>query len=205
MQGDSQRPVASGLAGVFAENRAALLRFLAARCGDAATAEDLLHDLWIRTETASTGPVANARAYLFRMANNIVLDAARARRRAMARDRSWVDRDGRHDAPPGERPDPAPPPDQAISRAQEAALLHRAIADLPPGAARALRLHRFNGLKQADVAREMGISVSAVEKHLANAMKHLRNALSDCGWYDPAASLQHDPAGGGEPPREPQR
>lgn len=205
MPGDKQRSQVTGLAGVLNDNRDALLRFLAARCGDAAAAEDLLHDLWIRIETVSTGPIANGRAYLFRMANNLVLDAARCRTRAMTRDRAWIEQDGGAGLPAEARPDPAPAADEALAARQEAELLHRAIADLPPGAARALRLHRFAGLKQVEVAREMGVSVSAVEKHLATAMKHLRNRLADCGWYAAAASGRHDPSGGGEPPREPQR
>jgi RNA polymerase sigma factor (sigma-70 family) len=205
MPGEEHRPQTGGLAGALTENREALLRFLAARCGDADTAEDLLHDLWIRIGSVSTGPIANARAYLFRMANNLVLDVARGRRRAMARDRAWIEQDGCVAGAVEARPDPAPAADDAIATGQEAALLHQAIADLPPGAARALRLHRFTGLKQAEVAREMGISVSAVEKHLATAMKHLRLRLADCGWYEAAASGRHDPSGGGEPPRELQR
>lgn len=197
--------LSGGLSGLLDDNRDALLRFLAARCGDAVMAEDLLHDLWIRIGKVSTGPIANGRAYLFRMANNLVLDAARGRRRAMARDRAWIEQDVGADNGIEMRPDPAPAADEALAQRQEAELLHRAIAELPAGAARALRLHRFDGLKQADVAREMGISVSAVEKHLATAMRHLRNRLADCGWYETAASGRHDPSGGGEPPREQQR
>lgn len=205
MPGEDQRPRSAGLSAALDEHRDALLRFLAARCGDPTLAEDLLHDLWMRIGTLSTGPIANSRAYLFRMANNMVLDAARGRRRAMARDRAWIEQDGAAGVPVAERPDPSAAADEVIAATQEAELLHRAIADLPPGAARALRLHRFAGLKQAEVAREMGVSVSAVEKHLATAMKHLRSRLADCGWYDAAASGKHDPSGGGEPPMETQR
>ncbi|MBO0750421.1 MAG: hypothetical protein J2O44_08340, partial [Porphyrobacter sp.] len=100
--------VDGGLAALLEAQRTELLRFLAARCGDAAEAEDLLQELWLKAATAASGPVANGRAYLFRMANNLVLDRARARRRAMRRDRAWLERD---EALPGvvdERPDPAP-------------------------------------------------------------------------------------------------
>ena len=37
----------------------------------------------------SVGPIANGRAYLFRMANNLALDRVRRRQRAMRRDRAW--------------------------------------------------------------------------------------------------------------------
>ena len=83
--GDADR-AAGGLAGLLAGHRAELLRFLAARCGDAEEAQDLLQDLWIKASAQAEGPIANGRAYLFRMANNLVLDRRRAQQRAMRRD-----------------------------------------------------------------------------------------------------------------------
>lgn len=187
----------SGLAGLFGQHRGELLRFLVARCGDADEAEDLLQELWIKASGQPAGPVNNGRAYLFRMANNLVLDQARLRRRAMARDHSWLAADGLAEGAVEERPDPSQPVDEVMSKAQEAALLRQAIDDLPPGAQRALRLHRFEGLGQAEVAQIMGISRSGVEKHLAVAMKHLRNSLRDCGWWGAEASKQPEGLGEG--------
>ena len=67
-------------------------------------------------------------------------------------------------------------------------MIEQAIARLPPGAQRALRLHRIEGHPQGEVAAMMGISRSGVEKHLAVAMRHLRDALRDCGFFAGAAS-----------------
>lgn len=188
---DSKAGTASaGLAELFELHRVELQRFLAARSGRPEDAADLLHDLWLRICSAKPGPIANGRAYLFRMANNLILDALRRNQRSMARDRSWLVADGCGDIAPDERPDRAILPDEEIARGQEAAVLERAIAMLPPGAQRALRLHRLDELSQAEVANVMGISRSGVEKHLAVAMKHLRKALGDCGWFAVAASQE---------------
>lgn len=190
MTGEETQERTGGLAGLFDACRGELLRFLAARGGDAEEAKDLLQELWLSLP-AATGPIANPRAYLFRMANNLVLNHARARHRAMARDRSWLATEDDDDrVSPEDRPDPDPPADERIARQQEAQLLERAISTLPPGAQRALRLHRLEGHDQAQVARIMGISRSGVEKHLAVAMKHLRNALADCGCFATAVSGQ---------------
>ena len=51
-----------GLEGLLGAHRAELLRFLAARGGDASEAEDLLQELWMMVRAASPGPVANGRA-----------------------------------------------------------------------------------------------------------------------------------------------
>lgn len=187
----------NGLAGVFAQYRSELLRFLAARCGSREQAEDYIQDLWIKLGQIPTGPVANPRAYLFRMANNLVLDAARAQKRAMQRDRAWLAE--MHVALAVEdRVDPADSPEAAVARQQEAEVLRRAIDALPEGARRALILYRFEGLGQTEIARVLGISRSGVEKHLALAMRRLRDSLADCGWFDSAASEEKAPARGGE-------
>lgn len=182
----------NGLAGLLERHNAELLRFLSARCGNASEAEDLMQDLWIKvSRMAPTGPIANGRAYLFRMASNLATEQARMRQRAMARDRNWIEADSPATALPEDRPDPALPADEVLAARQEADILARAIADLPPGAQRALRLVRLEERNQQEVAQIMGISRSGVEKHLAVAMKHLRGALGDCGFFDAAASGDH--------------
>ena len=183
--------MASGLSAFVEQHRAELARFLAARCGNAALAEDLLQDLWIKASSQSAGPVANPRAYLFRMANNLVLDHRRAEHRAMARDRAWIEEDGPAPAEAEDRADPALPADEAIARDQEAALVRAAIGRLPPGAQRAFQLCRIEGRKLEEAAGMLGISRSGVEKHLALAMKNLRADLANCGLIGSAASKMH--------------
>lgn len=187
---------------MFEHHRGELLRFLRARCGDHGEAEDLLQELWIKLAGGTPGPIANARAYLFRMANNLVIDVRRTRQRSMARERSWLHTLGRGDALPELSMDPAPGAEDLLVQSEEVRMLAEAIAALPPGAARALRLHRIDGYGQSEVARIMGISRSGVEKHLALAMKHLRrnlleSGLLDCGSFATAASDISRELGGG--------
>lgn len=177
---------ASGLAQVFEQHRPELLRFLRARCGDSAEADDLAQELWFKIAAAAPGPIAHPRAYLFRMANNLVLDQRRSRQRAMARDQAWLGELGRGEKLPELSPDPALNAEELLQHRQEAQIMAEAIAALPPGAARALRLHRLDGLPQAEVAHIMGITRSGVEKHLVVALRHLRRILLadgrlDCG------------------------
>lgn len=183
--------MASGLSEFVQQHRADLARFLAARCGDAALAEDLLQDLWIKATSQASGPVANPRAYLFRMANNLVLDHHRSMHRTMVRDREWMDADGSAPTEVEDLADPAIPADEAIAREQEARLVQGAISRLPPGSRRAFHLCRIEGRKLEEAARILGISRSGVEKHLAVAMKNLRADLTNCGLIGSAASIEH--------------
>ena len=187
---NTHSPGPVGLVGLFEQHRPELRRFLLARCGNASDAEDLLQDMWLKLATLRPGPVANARAYLFRIANNLVLDRARASIRSAARDGRWVQEELGLVAME-DRVDPALRSDEELAALQEQALLWRAIAQLPDGAQRALRLYRFEGLNQSEVADVMGVSRSAVEKHLAVAMKHLRRIFAGWGDHGLAASKTH--------------
>jgi RNA polymerase sigma factor (sigma-70 family) len=156
-----------------------LLRFLVARTGNPAEAEDLLQELWLRVRDAAPGPVANGRAYLYRAAQNLVLERLRGARRREARDKDWSDTQA--DMVAGDRVDPQPQAlDRLIAR-EDLDALRAAIAQLPEGAGRAFRLHKLEGLPHSDVAAHLGISRSGVEKHIAVAMAHLRRTLGNTG------------------------
>lgn len=167
----------SGLIQLFGELRGELLRFLTARTGDHVEAEDLVQELWIRIQTVDPGPIGNGRAYLYRVAQNLVLDRARERRRRERRDGEWADSQTIRIA--GEAADSRASAPDAIIEREDAAALATAIAALPEGAGRAFRLHKLDGLSHAEVAARLGISRSGVEKHIAVAMTHLRRALKD--------------------------
>ena len=167
-----------GLAAAYVEHRAQLLRFLVARTGQPADAEELLQEVWLKIEAARSGPIGDPRAYLYRVAQNLVLDRVREVKRRAARERDWADvtLDQRADSP-----EPATPAEAeaALLAAGEAQRLAEAIAKLPPGAGRAFRLHKLEGLSHAEVAARMGISRKGVEGHMANALAHLRRLLAE--------------------------
>lgn len=158
--------------------RGDLLRLLIARTGDQSEAEDLLQEIWVRLHAAETGPVANGRSYLYRAANNLVLDRLRATSRRAERETAWASlqqaSNQAHD-PADQRPNA----EETLLAREEAAALMSAIEALPPGARRVFRMHKIDALPQAKVAAQLGISRSAVEKHIVVALTHLRRALKD--------------------------
>ena len=168
---------ASGLIQLFQELRGELQRFLAARTGDRSEAEDLIQELWLKLQNSDPGPIANGRAYLYRTAQNLVLDRVRERRRRERRDSDWAAMQRIEVA--GEAADPRPDAVAQLIEQQETDALVAAIAALPEGAGRAFRMHKIDGLSHGEVASRLGISRSGVEKHIAVAMAHLRRALRD--------------------------
>ncbi|MAZ89474.1 MAG: hypothetical protein CL693_17720 [Cellvibrionaceae bacterium] len=51
--------------------------------------------------------------------------------------------------------------------------------DLPIKCRQAFLLHRVKGLSYNDIAHEMGVSVSSVEKYILQALKHSRAVLKE--------------------------
>jgi RNA polymerase sigma-70 factor (ECF subfamily) len=167
--------MSAGLAAVLAEHRLQLIRFFTSRNGDAAEAEDVVQEIWFRISRADGGPVANPLAYLHRVGMNIVLDRLREDRRRVRREQDWTE--SATTCAGDEAVDETPSPHAIVEGRERIRALAEAIDRLPPGAARVFRRHKLDGISHAEIATELGISRSAVEKHIAVALRHLREAL----------------------------
>jgi RNA polymerase sigma-70 factor (ECF subfamily) len=165
-----------GLAAILAAERSRLVRFFTSRTGDPAEAEDVVQEIWLRIGQSAVGPVANPVAYLHRIGMNIVVDRLRERQRRARRDYDWNDATGSHAG--SEAVDETPSAFRQIESRRRAERLAAAIDALPPGARQVFRRHKLDGASHAQIAAELGISKSAVEKHMAVAMRHLVRA---CG------------------------
>lgn len=170
-------PSAQGLAAALEEWRADIRRFLVARTGSEADADDVLSELWLKLTSIQPGPISNPKSYLFRIANNLVLDRLRETRRRERRESHWTAEQHANYSPLSEVADPALDAEQRLVAGDEMQRLADALAQLPAGAQRVIRMHKLEGLSHADVAARLGISKSAVEKHMAVAMTHLRRLL----------------------------
>ena len=67
--------------------------------------------------------------------------------------------------------------DEALASRQRLAKLVAELETLPPRMRRAFQLHKLEGMSHAETARAMGISISAVEKHVSGALKALMGRL----------------------------
>ena len=158
--------VASGLSAVLVANRGAILRFLRAR-GAGEDAEDILQELWLKIDRLEAeGPIADPRAYLFRMADNLMHDRVRASMRRSNREQAWTeagfDPAGHDETPSAER---------TLVARQRLRRVEMALATLGERTQIIFRRFRLEGITQSRIAQEEGISVSAVEKHLQRAYR----------------------------------
>ena len=163
---------ASPLLTVYLAQRGDLLRFFTARLKSHAAAEDLVQEIY--EKVARTSPdevIENPAAYLFRLGANLMLDNLRSDRRRGARDAAWL-QSRRLTRSGGEASD-EPSADEVLASRQRLQRLLAAVKDLPPQSKRAFQLHKLQGLSHAETAKAMGVSKSAVEKHISAALKFL--------------------------------
>lgn len=154
----------NGLQRVLLDERGRLLRFLAAR-GAGDDAEDLFQDLWQRIATTAVNPVAEPLAYLFRAAENLIRDR---RRTAASRDRrqqAW------YEAVPSAEEQPGS--ERALIARERLRAAEAALEGLGARAETVFRRYRLEGVGQAVIARELGVSLSSVEKDLQKAYRAL--------------------------------
>jgi RNA polymerase sigma factor (sigma-70 family) len=161
MEPDSKQ---GGLTRVLVEQRARLLRFLAAR-GAGDDAEDVLHDLWQRLESTPQQPIADPVAYLFRAAENVMRDRRRSTISRERRQQDWHDASvGEHEEALGER---------VLIARQRLREAEDVLAAQGPRVSEVFRRYRLDGVGQATIARDMGVSLSSIEKDLQKAYRAL--------------------------------
>lgn len=159
--------------------RARLRRVVA---GDGADIDDLVSESLVRAYGADEWEsVANGRSYLFRIARNVLID--HARRTALVVFDS-LDEAG------GDQADRRT--EAAISARDELRQVQRAIEAMPPQCRRVFLLRRVHERSIGEIAVEMGLSVSTVEKHLGKAVLLLGRAIAamEEGSFDRAGSGQ---------------
>ncbi len=160
-----------GLIPLFAELRPALARFLQARGASQDEAEDVLQDVNIKLLGERAGPIAQPRAYLYKMTNNHFLLHRRTAGRRERREADWVSAHGGS----GEADDQPSIETELIAR-EQLAILQRLLDRLPERTRTIFRRFRIDAEPQRVIAGELGISVSAVEKHLARAYEAISAA-----------------------------
>jgi len=139
------------------------------RSGDA---EDAVQEACVRAlEHTAPQAVRDPVRYMARVARNWLID----RRRRLKRETALFDALGDSQLVCNQGLDP----ERITGGEQRLARALATIAALPPRCREAFELHRFEGVNYVGIARRMGISVSMVEKHIAEALLRLTQALED--------------------------
>lgn len=157
---------------LYLEHRDALIHTVQGIVGCKQTAEDISQEAYLRLFEAQQNQEVNyPKPFLFQIGKNLALDHLRKQR---IRQPSH-DIVNANEAPADLEALPAllPSLEQQVAAQQEVELLKVALAELPERRREILVLHKFHYWDYARIGKHFGISVSAVEKNIYKAMKHL--------------------------------
>jgi RNA polymerase sigma factor (sigma-70 family) len=133
-------------------------------------ADDLFQDACLRVlKLKEPQTVREPQRYILGIIRNLFIDGRRKQRRAEA---LFVDT-----AKAAEIPDDQPSAEQVLAGKELLSHVMAEIDKLPARCREAFVMHRFDNLTYPAIAREMGVSIGTVEKHIAQAMARLANAM----------------------------
>lgn len=149
-----------------------LMRFFSRRVDDPSEAEDLVQEVFLRlARRGGMEDVDRIGGYVFETAASVLNDRGRRRRARCAAAHDPFD--------PERHADVDFAPDRVLDGQERLRRASAALLELPERTRHVFVLRRLEGLRYQDVAKRLGLSVSAVEKHMQRAMAHLIRRLGE--------------------------
>lgn len=152
--------------------RPSLMGFFRRRLGDASEAEDLTQEVFLRLLChRGIATIEDLQGYAFETASNVLTDWARKRtvRRANTHESFDHAHHGGEDIGC----------DRVVIARQALDHLCEALFELSERSREVFLLRRLDGLPYRDIASRIGISVSAVEKHMIRNTAHVMQRVSN--------------------------
>jgi RNA polymerase sigma-70 factor (ECF subfamily) len=169
----SQQPQgqeAEKFAALLVESRPALVRYFSPRVHAQQEIEDLVHDVLVRlVRNRDFAEGEGVRGYVFQTANSVLVDHIRRCATNRTELQAPADLESHEDEGFG--------PDRVLQGRQELARATAILMELPERTRTVFILRRMEGMKFAEISARLGISVSAVEKHMVRATEKLQAGL----------------------------
>lgn len=162
---------------VFTSHAQGLVRFLYRKVKNWEDAEDIAQNAFIRIQRLTlTGELDNPKAYLYQTASNLAIDKIRREKLHTAYVQSEM-----IDTSAGIQPVETDTycPERQLQAREQLSKVESALEQLPHKCRQAFMLHRVRNLSYNDIAQEMNVSVSSVEKYILQALKHCRKCIKE--------------------------
>lgn len=170
MDGDHQQELAHdaapGLAARSITLRGALARYFQRRLPGANDIEDLVQDVFLRiVKRGDNADLDRYEGYVFETAASVLKDRYR-RRKVRAADRHLP-------FDPDLHAQTSLDPERTVLGQEALRSMTRVILQMPERTRTIFVLRRLEGLPHQEIARRLGLSLSAVEKHIQRAARHI--------------------------------
>jgi len=166
---------AAAFEALYARHKGPLYRFVRRSVKDAAHADELFQDIWMRIVEARVrySPQARFTTWMYTIAHNRLVDHWRAK------GLSLVSLDEDAEAPLEIDAGPASDPRRIAEGREALARFAGALAALPLAQREAFLLHEEAGMTAAQIAEATGTNTDAAKSRLRYAMDKLREAMGD--------------------------
>jgi RNA polymerase sigma-70 factor (ECF subfamily) len=141
-----------------------LFRYFLHLSGNRATSEDLVQDVFFRIlkYRHTYQPETSFRAWAYQVARNVYMDHANRHKGEVALPEEVAEIGGKE-----------PLPDRQAQNREDAAMLRRALAALPPEKREVLVMSRFQELKYEEIASVLKCEVGTVKVRVYRALRDL--------------------------------
>lgn len=157
------------IARMYQEHRQSILLHLLGMVKNREVAEDLLQDTFVRlSKVPGIEVIRQPKSFLLKVATNLALDHLRQQQKTPTFETEEAFED---------LISPEPEHLEEVIKSRHLEQLQWAISQLPDRAKEALVLARLKEMTLKEVAKEMDVSQTMVEKHLKNALQKCRSAL----------------------------
>lgn len=148
--------------------RAPLMRYFGARARRGVDIEDLVQEVFLRlARRVDDAPVQTAEGYIFAVANSVLADSFRRAARQLPAAFGEDEARGARSVPEERSPE------RILLGQEELTLIERALLELPERTRVIFALSRYEEFTYDEIAASLGVSISAVEKHMMRALAHL--------------------------------
>lgn len=165
------RSLTSWLNGLFRLHNREAVRFAARLVGSRDNGEEIVQNAWLRLcARTDTTPIEHPRSYLFRACRNAAIDFTLRQQR----ERNYrVDLDSLDEA------EVADNTLELYEQRRQLAVFVVSLNDLPTACRLAFVMNKYQGYSHREIAQQLGISFSMVEKHVVRALMHCRKFLTE--------------------------
>lgn len=152
----------------FLDNSALLRNYIYYKCGDAALANDIVQDAFIKFwDNCKKVIPGKAKSFLFTIANNLFLNEY-AKSKVALTFKSIPQNKHTNETP-----------EFLLEEKEFGEKLQKALSNLSEAQRTAFLMNRIDGKKYKEIAEMLGISVKAVEKRIHNALLSLRKEIEN--------------------------
>jgi len=135
-------------------------------CADIA-GEIVQESYLVLTKTAQSQTIEQPRGFLFRVATNLAFDYLKHNKVVV----NHVEKHGQ------DYPQETPSTEHIVEQQQRLEMFRKMLDELPPRCRDVFILYKVHGKSYKEIAAELSISQSGVEKHIMKGLKHFRKKI----------------------------